>query len=404
MYSSVINNFTSKDNIIYRKFSSFIILIFGLFYIFLFYLSFVEGKKIIEKYAPLVDAAMEIRLEATVSHQHLEEMLCGEKENSIVDALVHINESIWYANAMLNGGVNSEGIFLPLEDIYMRNKIADVLSDLKHFKEATINRFENSNTEEDILHFKEMYHDDFNRFIKDADDVETRIQQLIVEELETYEILNIVLFSLSIITLISIIVFKRKQDKESKDFIKKIEEQNRLLTELSNTDALTNIANRRYFDEFSKEKFAWAKRKKESISIIMIDIDYFKKYNDTYGHTEGDKCLQKISLEMKHHLRRPTDLLARYGGEEFVIVLLDTNNVEEFVDRIRKSIEELKILHEQSDCSEFVTISAGISTGIPSEDAEPYLLVVEADKALYEAKEIGRNCVVIFNDDIEKTL
>jgi len=175
----------------------------------------------------------------------------------------------------------------------------------------------------------------------------------------------------------------------------KLEKQNSMLSELSNTDALTHVANRRYLDSFYEEKFSWAKRKQGVISIIMIDIDYFKDFNDFYGHAEGDKCLQTVALNMQHHLRRPTDLLARYGGEEFAIVLLDTNNVEEFAETIRKNIEELKLPHEKSNCSEFITISLGVATGIPSEDIEFSSFLLHADKALYEAKKSGRNCIKV---------
>ena len=380
-----------KNNI----YATIIIFLLGTLYIYTLYFSFYRGDELVKKYVPLVDATMEIKLEATISHMYLEEMLHIERDRNIEKALYHLEQSKWYANAMLNGGINSEGTFLPLSDKVMREKIEIVLTALTKFKQMSIERFNRNCITKDGNSLYEEYNTLFKNFIKVADDVETSIQQLITDELKKFNTLKIILIITSSITLIVVIFYQNFFANRRLSFIKTIEDQNRLLTEQSNTDALTNIANRRYFDSFVKEKFAWAKRKHESVSVIMIDVDYFKKFNDTYGHTEGDKCLQKITLEIKHHLRRPTDLIARYGGEEFVVVLLDTNNIEEFIENIRKSIEALKIPNELSECSEYVTISAGVSTGIPSEDTEPYSLVQQADAALYMAKDAGRNSVII---------
>jgi len=383
----------------YKKYSSYIIFVLGLLYIGMFYFSFIEAKKIMHKYVPLVNATMKIKIETITSHHYLEEMLYGEREQNLQKALEHINKAIFYADTMINSNTDSDSIGLTLEDNYTRNKIYDVLLSLRYLKETTIKRFEKIVSKESISRFRKEYHESFVIFNNNANYVEERINQLIDKEMRIFNYLNIVLFLLSMLTLVVIVVIKRKNEKKYDEFIETIEKQNRLLTELSNTDALTNIANRRYFDAFTNEKFAWAKRMHEPISIIMVDIDYFKNYNDFYGHAEGDKCLQKVALEMKHHLRRPTDLLARYGGEEFVIVLLDTNNVQEFVEKIRLSIVKLEIPHEKSECSDFVTVSIGISTGIPKEDMHPYALLHEADEALYKAKEQGRNRVVNYIKD-----
>jgi len=377
-------------------YTTIIIFLLGTLYIYTLYFSFNRGEELVNKYVPLIEATMEIKLEATISHMYLEEMLHIERDNDVEKVLRHLKLSKWYANAMLNGGTKDNSTFLPLSDKIMREKIEVILLALNKFEDMSINRFnKNYSTKDGKYSLYKKYNEHFNSFIKVADDVETSIQLLITDELKKFNTLKIILIITSSITLMVVMFYQNFFAKRRLDFVKTIEEQNRLLKEQSNTDALTNIANRRYFDSFVKEKFAWAKRKQESVSVVMIDVDYFKKFNDTYGHTEGDKCLQKITLEIKHHLRRPTDLVARYGGEEFVVVLLDTNNVEEFVENIRKSIETLKIPNELSECSEYVTISAGLTTGIPTEDTEPYSLVQKADAALYMAKDTGRNRVVI---------
>jgi len=378
-----------------------IVLILGLLYIFTIYFSFNRGNMISEKYSPLVDAAMDIKLEATKSHLYLEELLYGEATKTIDEILDYIAEAKWYANAMLNGGINHEGTFLPLHNLAMREKVKNILIGLDKFEKLTLVRYKQKDSSNNTkLHHK--YNIEFQHFIKDCDAVEAQIQIFMKSELYRFNLLKIFLIFLSIVTLTATVIIVRLYEKRRKvsenkqlEFIATIEKQNTLLTELSHTDSLTNVANRRHFDSFSIEKFTWAKRKQEIISFIMVDIDYFKLYNDFYGHAEGDKCLQTVALQMKHTLRRPTDLLARYGGEEFAIVLLDTDNADEFAETIRKDVEDLKLVHEKSQCSEFITVSIGVASGIPNDDMEPFSLLLRADKALYQAKASGRNCIKV---------
>lgn len=175
-------------------------------------------------------------------------------------------------------------------------------------------------------------------------------------------------------------------------------EVNEKLELLSRTDSLTNISNRRYFNEYLKKEWNRAIREKTSLSIIMSDIDYFKQYNDTYGHLEGDICLKNIALCLKDSINRSTDLLARYGGEEFVIVLQNTNSPFSLAVKVIKSIENLKIPHKNSKVSEFVTMSIGIITVSPNKDNNILDFLQKADDALYQAKEKGRNQVVYYDN------
>jgi len=178
------------------------------------------------------------------------------------------------------------------------------------------------------------------------------------------------------------------------------------LQDLADTDQLTNIANRRHFDRKFKVEWRRAMRDQNPISMMMIDVDNFKKYNDSYGHQEGDKCLQAIAKAMESITNRPADLAARYGGEEFAILLPATSqeNAAMLAERLRKKIENLNIQHERSSFG-VVTVSIGISccepawdfTGkTPDEDQKvifPAMLLTAADNALYVSKEQGRNQV-----------
>ncbi|MDH3353932.1 MAG: diguanylate cyclase [Chromatiales bacterium] len=169
--------------------------------------------------------------------------------------------------------------------------------------------------------------------------------------------------------------------------------------ELAYIDALTGINNRRSFERQFKIEWNRAKRRKEPLSIIMIDIDYFKNYNDTHGHQMGDQCLADVAALIHSVLKRPGDILARYGGEEFVAILsTDSEGAQLIGNEMQAIVENSGIENLGSLVSKGLTISVGISTDNPSKDLYPDELVARADKALYQAKTRGRNCVVYLNN------
>jgi two-component system, chemotaxis family, response regulator WspR len=174
------------------------------------------------------------------------------------------------------------------------------------------------------------------------------------------------------------------------------------LEALSHRDGLTGIANRRYFDTVLEREWNAAHREKKCLSLILFDIDYFKKYNDTYGHLAGDDCLCQVAIATSQVIKRPRDTLARYGGEEFVIILPDTDalGAEFCAEQIRCAIENLNISHSSSQIHSCVTASLGTSTIRPhTEISTSQQLIKEADLALYQAKREGRNCVKVWSTD-----
>ncbi|MBS1170542.1 MAG: diguanylate cyclase [Burkholderiaceae bacterium] len=167
------------------------------------------------------------------------------------------------------------------------------------------------------------------------------------------------------------------------------------------SDGLTGIPNRRRFDEHAEESYRLAARNGQPISLIMIDIDFFKQYNDHYGHLQGDQCLIEVATALSRAIKRPMDLVARYGGEEFVVVLPDTDGegAMKIATDMRSNIEQLGIEHAQSAVSNHATISIGIATHTPTRDAgKLHDLISQADEALYEAKHSGRNRFVCHAD------
>ncbi|HEY9380994.1 MAG TPA: diguanylate cyclase [Burkholderiales bacterium] len=174
-------------------------------------------------------------------------------------------------------------------------------------------------------------------------------------------------------------------------------ESNRRLEQLSQSDGLTGVANRRYFDSFLQQHVALAARQKTNLSLVLCDVDSFKAYNDHYGHLAGDECLRKVAAILSHCCNRSTDLVARYGGEEFALVLPDTHRTgaAQHVRTIRQALAEAAIEHTHSVVSPFVTVSIGITAFTPGKDVRPEDLIARADEALYRAKETGRNRYVV---------
>lgn len=172
-----------------------------------------------------------------------------------------------------------------------------------------------------------------------------------------------------------------------------LKKQRDMLIQESINDFLTGIPNRRYFDEILATKWRQALRDNEYLSIQLIDIDFFKNYNDFYGHIEGDRCLKLVADALKKSLLRPLDIVARYGGEEFIVLLPLTprDGAIKVAKRIQENISALNITHQLSAVNEFVTVSIGIATIKPEENLDATILIKRADYGLYKAKNEGRN-------------
>nr|WP_220493946.1 diguanylate cyclase [Shewanella sp. SG41-4] len=169
-----------------------------------------------------------------------------------------------------------------------------------------------------------------------------------------------------------------------------------LLRSIALLDGLTGVANRRQFEQMLPVSWLQCAREKQPLTIILLDIDFFKHFNDTYGHTEGDICLRTVAQKIQDTVNRPYDLVARFGGEEFICVLPNTDLIggTYVAQQIVDSVLSLKLAHKNSPISAFVTISAGVSTVVPKYDMSNKILVETADKQLYLAKDRGRNRVL----------
>ena len=165
------------------------------------------------------------------------------------------------------------------------------------------------------------------------------------------------------------------------------------LEELSFKDGLTGVANRRMFDSIMEIEWENARRNHQPLSLLMLDIDYFKQYNDHYGHIKGDDCLRQVAQVLSLAATRSRDFIARFGGEEFVMILPETdeNSAEKVAERCRSLISEAGIPHEQSEISPLLTMSLGVGTIIPASGDEPKTFIEVVDRLLYKAKQNGRD-------------
>jgi diguanylate cyclase (GGDEF)-like protein len=167
------------------------------------------------------------------------------------------------------------------------------------------------------------------------------------------------------------------------------------LYQQSTMDALTSVTNRRGFDEALSAEWLRARRSGKPLTLLMIDVDCFKPFNDNLGHLAGDECLQQLASTLRSHVKRAGETIARFGGEEFAVLLPDTT-AEEGVcvaEKIRESVFELNIPHPASDVADRVTVSAGVYSVAPDQMQDSHQLIKQADQALYQAKADGRNCI-----------
>jgi diguanylate cyclase (GGDEF)-like protein len=178
------------------------------------------------------------------------------------------------------------------------------------------------------------------------------------------------------------------------------------LEQLATVDALTGLPNRRRLEQFLVESWSMARREKKPVSVIMMDVDHFKLFNDGYGHAKGDECLKRVGAALMTTVQRDTDLAARFGGEEFCVVLPNTSEdgARKVAEEIRQAVERMEYPHDFSPVCKMVTLSLGLSTMVPTEGSSPAQAVEHADKGLYMAKKTGRNRVGVYSPPLESAV
>ena len=197
---------------------------------------------------------------------------------------------------------------------------------------------------------------------------------------------------------IHLTISQQKKQLESQNLF--LKNANQELQRLAILDPLTQIANRYRFNQYLEQQWKICQIKQKPLCLIMLDVDFFKNYNDCYGHIQGDQCLLKITQAMLCEVKRPSDLVARYGGEEFVVILPNTKLDDglKIAQRICQKVQSFKIPHQNSETSKYVTISLGVANMIPCDQLKSEFLIKAADQALYNAKKRGKNRVCFYNE------
>ncbi|MBF0142496.1 MAG: diguanylate cyclase [Magnetococcales bacterium] len=195
---------------------------------------------------------------------------------------------------------------------------------------------------------------------------------------------------------------RRAREMELLEVTQKLAEANRVLERMAYLDGLTGIANRRYFEEFMGKEWRRAARSEGSVALILLDVDHFKLYNDTYGHQDGDDCLKRVARCLEQTLKRPGDHAVRYGGEEFAIILpqVDVDGAVKVAENLRAAVAALGLEHAASPVCGHVTVSLGLAFARPSRENSPGMLLTAADRALYQAKKEGRDRVRVALDTL----
>jgi diguanylate cyclase (GGDEF)-like protein/PAS domain S-box-containing protein len=198
-----------------------------------------------------------------------------------------------------------------------------------------------------------------------------------------------------VVSVIRDVTEREEARRKIEELVRQLEIEKRAAELSAVTDSLTGLANRRCFDECLRREFLRLKRSGAPLSLVILDVDHFKEYNDAYGHLAGDECLRRLGAELRTIVGRMHDTAARYGGEEFVVVMpeTDASGAATMARRIREGVEAMAIPHSASDAAPCVTVSVGVVTVRPAEMPEPELIFAMADEALYAAKRAGRNAI-----------
>jgi len=360
------------------------------------------GSRMIEQYMPLIDAVMQLQLHVTTSHLWFEEILSGDRHEDMASVYRHLDKADRYAGLMLSGGVYESLNYRPLQDERMVVLVRDVRDKLGEYRLIMEKRWKMRESSGPGSVIDESLDSVFNELINEADGLEGYLQEATREAMQRFYLNNLLLFALAISITIGVGLMVRRfvlrqaygvlmLERANLELASEVEKRKRteaLLERQATTDHLTGILNRGRMSELLDEEWSRAARYPENFSLIMYDIDHFKRVNDRLGHHAGDRVLVELTHRVKRELR-DIDTFARWGGEEFLILLpqTDLQGAQEVAERCRHAFVDTPI-------AEIGTISASFGVvQYSAEDGSLQRLLQRADNALYEAKRAGRDRV-----------
>ena len=304
---------------------------------------------------------------------------------------------------------NYESHFKRDEEVKYIKYVSSEINNINKFLLNVVSNNDNIEniSSESLIKYISHIHDVIKKLINYETDTAKYERKKFIQKYES-TILEIGLFLLAIIIVLLVILYMvfssiQKDHSILELTTKKLKKANKKLEEVSYTDALTSLHNRRYFNYIYDKEIKRAKREENHITFMMIDIDFFKQYNDTYGHIEGDFALKSVAKVLKDTLKRPSDFVFRLGGEEFGVLLTDTNakNSAYLAQEICNAVKNREILHEKSKVDNYLTVSIGVVACVANQDLKDELLISIADELLYEAKNSGRNRYILRSEAIE---
>lgn len=381
-----------------RRLSAVIVMV-GIFVIGMTVYSYSTGLRLAERYAPLIDAAMEVKLEATTAHLWFEEIIANDRNEDYASVRQHLNNAKWYAQAMLDGGTNAEGTFIPLDDPKLRQHIEHVLVRLNAFSNLLDLRWRARLSAGPGTPYDQQFDAIFTELIQETDVVETRLQELTAHATNSFKSVHIVMGLLAIIAtaFIATIFFRfaREQNQTLNDLQREIEQRmaaEKTLLRQATTDTLTGLLNRRSITDMLNQEVVRSARSDGTFSVILFDLDHFKSINDTHGHNTGDKVLKNVAECIGQRLRE-LDAFARWGGEEFLVLARETP-----LDGAMALAETCRARLAEADMGQagHITASFGVAEHKSGEGLRE--LIHRADIALYTAKTLGRNTVMPASD------
>jgi len=370
------------------------------------------GNKIITTYVPLIEASKELKFEATQAHLWFEEIISGDRNETIEQVWLHLDLADWYAQAMLEGGVKNGYRIRALTYGNLRKQVQDVRHKLAQFRHIAVHRYQLRAESGVGTSVDQKFDDVFNDFILDSNKVESFLHNRVQAELTEFKRIGLALILTSALLafiVTAILIKNRRRVNKQLEKIQYgkilIEEKNKELDTMAHYDFLTQLPNRALFYDMLKTAIAVAQRSEQWLILFFIDLDQFKSVNDSLGHHIGDQLLNKVAERLKGVLRAE-DNVARLSGDEFTVLLAPENDQQQAIEsasHVAQKIQSKLSENFQLDEVEF-SISASIGIALFPKDGDcAEGLLKNADRSMYNVKQKGKNNFSFFSKELEQT-
>ena len=370
------------------------------------------GNKIVTTYEPLIEASKDLKFEATQAHLWFEEIISGDSHESIESVWHHLALADWYAQAMLEGGVKEDYVFIALSDENLRKEVQKIRDNLAKFRQIAELRYVMKTKSGVGSPVDQEFDAVFQHFILDANKIENFLHHKIQSDLAEFRKTGFALLCTSaLLAFVITVILVKNHNRNNKQMAKirqtkrVIEEQNKDLQEMALFDFLTHLPNRALCTELLKTAISQAQRHEQWLVLFFIDLDQFKSINDSFGHQAGDQLLQLVA-ERLTGIVRAEDTVARLAGDEFTVLLAAENTQGEAVDaanRVASKIISFLADKFQLDSAE-VCVSASIGIALYPKDGDcAETLLKRADMSMYDVKKMGKNNFRFFSEELEKS-